>query len=1260
MRTAQKSPPDHRSQGVAAAVFVIVALVLIVAGYLYYRSETAEITRDKCQTLASISELKSRQIAQWRYSILSEARRAAGDPDLVATLEECIRAPGDEGLRSKLAERLRKEVFDEEDHSGSLIFDAGSNVVVSNDDDGSVLTEATRVAMRDALATGQVGFSDFYIGSTGAVHLDAVAPVKDKTGNLLGGVILRHEAEDFLFPLVQSWPVPTSSAETILVEHDGNDALFVTDKGHKPLTRRVPLTQTDAPTVQMVLGKRGIFEGRDYRGVEVVGDLAAIPGSPWFLEVKEDSEEIFSEARDRATLISLVVGLLVLVSGGLIMVFYRNRQAGILKGLLNAERERAEALEEAQGVESRHRDIIQTATDGFCMVDSKARILEVNDAFCKMLGYSEQELLAMNISDLEADMSPEIIAANIQKISALGQYRFETRHRRKDGRVFDVEVSIQHRPSDGLMVAFHHDITARRRMVENLKQSEAKFREVIASSPVAMAGLDARMNSTFLNPEFVRLLGYTQEDLPTISQWWLKAYPDPEYRKSVADSWTADIERAKRTGEAALPFEVIVRCKDGTDKNVLISTPVSSTPFDERYVVSLLDITGRMEAEKQLQEAEKIAREKTALLKSIIESPQSIVIFALDRYYRYTEFTTAHRETIKKIWGVEIEIGMNMLDVIRNPADREKAKRNFDYVLQGEWLLAIEEYGDPPNRSFYENRYSPVLDATGKVVGLTVFVIDVSERRRAEEKLVRSEQLLRESQETANIGHYINDLATGLWESSPVMDRIFGIGLDFVRDADGWGSLIHPDDREKTVAYLLDVLAGRKPFRMDYRIIRPLDGEVRWMAGYGDFEYDESGKALRLVGCIQDITERKLAEEELKKTNDELNRSLHTAKELAVKAEAATRAKSEFLAVMSHELRTPLNGVLGFTEILAMTPLDSEQQDFVRIVRDSGEHLLGIVNDILDFSSIEKDRMVFESGPVVVSEVVKASAAAVQKTAADKGLEFRCETAPGVPEQITGDARRIRQVLINLLGNAVKFTSKGSVFLRVAPGTEGKPKHLEFSIEDTGPGIASETLGSLFKPFTQADSSLHRSFDGAGLGLAISQRLAEAMGGEIRVVSTPGKGSTFTFRLPVDSQTLPARSPADQQQPPATPAPGGLVLVVEDDAMNSLLAGKILESLGVQVEFASNGLDAVNAFAPGKYSAIFMDVQMPVMNGLEATEKIRGIEAVGGIRVPIIALTANVLPSDLEQCLAAGMDSSVTKPYSRGQIAAELARLSPG
>ncbi|MEI8313660.1 MAG: ATP-binding protein, partial [Verrucomicrobiota bacterium] len=274
--------------------------------------------------------------------------------------------------------------------------------------------------------------------------------------------------------------------------------------------------------------------------------------------------------------------------------------------------------------------------------------------------------------------------------------------------------------------------------------------------------------------------------------------------------------------------------------------------------------------------------------------------------------------------------------------------------------------------------------------------------------------------------------------------------------------------------------------------------------------------------CLDiDLTDRKLAEEALKELNAYLEEAKVRAEELAVKAESAARAKSEFLALMSHELRTPLNGVLGFAELLSRTRLDEEQQEYTKTIFDSGSHLLDVVNDILDLSSLEKGQMQIEAARIVVSTLVESSCRPIRKLAADKGLDFSFVSAADIPEVITGDIRRIRQILINLLGNAVKFTQKGSVVLRVSPSSlEGRPA-LDFSVEDTGPGIPKETLADLFKPFTQADSTVSRQFEGTGLGLAISLRIAEAMGGTLDVVSAPGQGSRFTFRFPMDAALPP-------------------------------------------------------------------------------------------------------------------------------------------
>ncbi|MEI6033472.1 MAG: response regulator [Verrucomicrobiae bacterium] len=378
------------------------------------------------------------------------------------------------------------------------------------------------------------------------------------------------------------------------------------------------------------------------------------------------------------------------------------------------------------------------------------------------------------------------------------------------------------------------------------------------------------------------------------------------------------------------------------------------------------------------------------------------------------------------------------------------------------------------------------------------------------------------------------------------------------------------------------------------------------------------------------------------------------------RAEASAAAKSEFLSVMSHELRTPLNGVLGFAELLTYTQLDDVQKSYVATIAKSGKHLLEIVNDILDFSSIEAGSLAIQVAPMGVSELVELAGLAIRKSAADKGIGFRSEVVAGVPDQIVGDERRIFQILLNLVGNAVKFTLSGSVVLRVALSPADGPPSLDFSVEDTGPGISSETLARLFVPFTQADSTTSRRFGGTGLGLAISKRLAEAMNGSILVASTPGQGSTFTFRLPLEDRSR-APAPCDPA-PPAPGAPGifssagGLVLVAEDDLTCRSVAGQMLASLGCRAKFATHGADAVEAFAPEKFFAILMDVGMPLMDGIEATRRIREIEAQSGSHVPIIALTANVMPGDRERCLAAGMDDFLAKPFKRDELAAKLAR----
>jgi PAS domain S-box-containing protein len=553
-------------------------------------------------------------------------------------------------------------------------------------------------------------------------------------------------------------------------------------------------------------------------------------------------------------------------------------------------------------------------------------------------------------------------------------------------------------------------------------------------------------------------------------------------------------------------------------------------------------------------------------------------------------------------------------------------------------------------------RYSTSMwNKDGMYLARTWFFRDITERKEAEQALHSSEEKFRQLAENVReVFWMMNAAGTEIQYISPTYESIWGRTCESLyKNPQGWMEAILPADRERAHEAFKKQTLGEN-IDSEYRIHTP-GGLEKWIRDRAFPIRDQSGQIIRIAGIAEDITEQKRYQDDLIRARRD--------------ADAANHAKSRFLANMSHEIRTPMNGVLGMNQLLLETDLTAEQERYVKVAQTSGRALLALIDNILDLSKVEAGKITLENRSFSLRQTIDDVVQLSRVQASAKELDIDSRVSDRIPELVRGDAHRFRQVLTNLVANAIKFTERGGITMNAE--LESLRNHtavVRFTVADSGIGIRPDQISALFSAFVQADASTTRKYGGTGLGLAISKQLVEMMGGSIGVESQEGKGSTFWFTASFgfasaeQPSTIPEAASAPRLPSGASRPRHGLsghgekILVAEDNFTNREVILAQLRKLGYQPQAVPNGQEAFEAVERGSFSLVLMDCEMPLLDGYEATHRIRKSK---NAKIPIVALTANAMSSDRERCIVEGMDDYLAKPVELVQLASTLAKWIP-
>ena len=869
--------------------------------------------------------------------------------------------------------------------------------------------------------------------------------------------------------------------------------------------------------------------------------------------------------------------------------------------------------------------------------DEEGRFRYVNRHFCTLYRKDPLAVLERNTIELFGEDIGGKLAAADQTVFETGQLLpFEVIFPAPNGQQIVVhgEKKLFDLPTgERMLLGYGSDITAQKQAEFNIRKERDKAQTYLDVAGVILVVIDKTGQVELINKKGCELLGYSEQEI--VGQNWFERFVPPRLSQQISQISARIVSGDEKPVEY---FENPVLTKAGEERIIAWNNRLI---YDQAgqiagHLSSGEDITKLRQDEEQL-------RQTNQFLSNIFNNTHLMIAY-LDKDFKFLRVN----DRFARAGGLETAFfkGKNFFQMFPHSSYKsifEQVQREGGTYSQFAKPFDAFSMGSAKTR-YWDWNLTPINDPQGQTEALVLILSEVTERENTQKALAQTAENLKRAQQVARIGSWYHNLNKDILLWSEETFTIFGLEpRQKTPEFQDFLELIYIEDRYGFEQAYNKAMPGTS-IDIEYRI--GIKGQIYWIRQIVEALFDESGELASRVGVVYDFTEKKRIEEQLIQ-----------AKEAA---ESANRAKSEFLANMSHEIRTPMNAIMGMTNLVLESELDQEQREFLNIVDNSANSLLSLINDILDLSKIESGKLEIERHPVKLATLFKEVIDTLEHRARQKNLALNCHLDPQLPQYIESDALRIRQVLINLIGNAIKFCKAGHVSMSVEELSRRRDIIiLQFCVSDTGIGIAENKLEKIFESFGQAHTSTAREFGGTGLGLTISKRLVNLMGGEIWVTSRLGEGSNFYFTLRAH---LADESRFLNQENPQDPLPdirGLNFLLVEDNLVNQKLAILILKSGGGLVEVANNGREALKKLGEKKYDLVLMDVQMPVMDGLVCAKKIREGAGHWETGIPIIAMTANAFAEDRAACLAAGMNDYIAKPIKKTILFRTIAKYRP-